>query len=115
MYANISTIAGVVSGNYNSFINFVFIERPVLSYGYDTGKYVLKYFGKDPSNMFYSVEYVYKIGTDVYDLSGVVSKPNMFLHSENFGNGIYSGYTSIKTLAPVTTALPAISNNYLVF
>ena len=114
-YFSLSTLTGYTTAGYVSFINFTAIERPVLSYGYDTGKYNLKYIGKDSSNMFYTVDFTYKIGTNIYDLSGNIYIPDMFLHSENFGNTVFSSFASTKTLAPFTTAALTLSSNYLLF
>ena len=91
------------------------IERPVLTYGYDTGKYKIKYLGKDPSNMFYDVEYTFKLGSSLYSLSASVYKPDMFLHSENFGNTTYSNYVTTLALAPSGSGGFTIANNFLTF
>ena len=104
------------ASDYVGFINYRRIERPVLSYGHDTGNYTLKYLGKDPSNMFYDNEFTFKISNQVYDLSGNIYKPgDMFLHSENYSNPLSSNITFTKTLAPYVTGNFTISEGRLNF
>jgi len=114
-FFSLSSLSSYSPGNYIPFINFTLIERPVLSYGYDTGKYILKYIGKDPSNMFYDVEFTFKLSSTLYNLSAHVYKPDMFLHSENFGNSAYSDIIFTKTLTPSRSASFTVANDFLTF
>lgn len=114
-FFSLSSLSSYSSGDYIPFINFTLIEKPILSYGYDTGKYVLKYIGKDPSNMFYDVEFTFKLSSTLYDLSANIYKPDMFLHSENFGNSAYSDIIFTKTLTPSRSASFTVASGFLTF
>ena len=114
-FFSLSSLSSYSPGDYVPFINFAIIERPILSYGYDTGKYILKYIGKDPSNMFYDVEFTFKLSSILYDLSANIYKPDMFLHSENFGNSAYSDIIFTKTLTPDRAASFSVANDLLTF
>ena len=114
-FFSLSSLSSYSPGDYIPFINFTLIERPILSYGYDTGKYILKYIGKDPSNMFYDVEFTFKLSSILYNLSATVYKPDMYLHSENFGNSAYSDIIFTKTQTPDRAASFIIANDFLTF
>ena len=104
-----------LSGTALSGINFSCIERPVLSYGRDTGKFTLKYLAKDTSNMFYDIVHTFKLSNELYELTTDVFKPDMFLHSENFGNNTFSDILYVGTLCPGSSVTLSISSNLLVF
>lgn len=115
-FFSLSSLSSYSADDYINFINYRRIEKPILNYGHDTGKYTLKYIGKDPSNMFYDNEFTFKLSNQLYELSGNVYKPSdMFLHSENYSNPLSSSITTTKTLAPYVTGSFTITEGRLNF
>ncbi len=110
--SNLSTFS--LSGTSLSGINFDLIEKPLLSYGRDTGKYSLRYLAKDTSGMFYDVVISFKLSNVLYDLNVNVFAPNMYIHSENFGNSAFSDVFFTKALQSQQTSILALSANVFV-
>lgn len=102
-----------LSGTSLSSINFVEIERPLLSYGKDTGKFILRYIAKDTSNLFYEIKVTFKISDAIYDFKVEAFRADMYLHSENFGNSAFSDDVFMLDLSQYDNSIESITNNLL--
>ena len=112
---NFNTLSAfTLSGTSLSAINIVEIERPILNYGKDTGKFTIKYLAKDSSGLFYDTKITFKLSNVIYNMTVEMMKADMFLHSENFGNNTFSNIGFTKVLSPFDSSTLSILNDCLV-
>jgi len=80
-------------------INIVEIEKPILNYSDETGRYNLCYMGKDASGMFYifNTSFQYFNGRLTNIISNML-KPDLYAYSENFSNPVTGANFATYTL-----------------
>lgn len=95
-------------------VNIVEIEKPILNYSNETGRYSLVYLGKDSSGMFYifntSFQYFNGILTNV---NTVMQKTASDVYSQNFGNLTIGNYLITNTIYGTNNS--TISGNEYIF